>query len=386
MHEEQERGQIKVAGSTVYVLNDERMPSNLWWASVQAGRDDEGRQLTYEACEAVAQQIAASLAKPQPVGGALTEQAYWQGWCEAADWSGRDDLYADRDSGAYANAMRRRLATLSAPVAQPTGIDWEAEYHGAEAVLTEIRTAMNGSGRWKLGDELVSSIRALIAAAQPALATPITAQPAAAEAFEEWIENHTFEYKHHGDPVRYTENHLREAFFAAPAQPAAAEADAVTYDPQPPGWIQCPECLAGFPLADAIKRAEWPAENPKPAPQAAAVPEAQPAARGADAMDDVLSNLRHLYANMLNGAVRDTASAKRIAIGLLGPAIEDLEKLAAPAQAAAVPEAVEREREACAVVVENFGRWLGTAREEIAAAIRARKAGASDKGETTNDE
>jgi hypothetical protein len=52
------------------------------------------------------------------------------------------------------------------------------------------------------------------------------------------------------------------------------------------------------------------------------------------------------------------------------------------AQAAAVPEAVEREREACAKVVEDFGRWLGTAREEIAAAIRARKAGASDKGES----
>lgn len=39
-----------------------------------------------------------------------------------------------------------------------------------------------------------------------------------------------------------------------------------------------------------------------------------------------LAQLRHLYQNMLNGGVRDTASAKRIAEGLLGPAIEALER------------------------------------------------------------
>lgn len=39
----------------------------------------------------------------------------------------------------------------------------------------------------------------------------------------------------------------------------------------------------------------------------------------------VLANLRHLYANMINGEVRDTAQAKRIATGLLGPAISALE-------------------------------------------------------------
>lgn len=42
-----------------------------------------------------------------------------------------------------------------------------------------------------------------------------------------------------------------------------------------------------------------------------------------------LAKLRHLYANMLAGEVRDTASAKRIATGLLGPAIEALEAGAA---------------------------------------------------------
>ena len=46
-----------------------------------------------------------------------------------------------------------------------------------------------------------------------------------------------------------------------------------------------------------------------------------------------LSNLRHLYQNMVNGAVRDTASAKRIAEGLLAPAIEALERGTPPAGA-----------------------------------------------------
>lgn len=38
-----------------------------------------------------------------------------------------------------------------------------------------------------------------------------------------------------------------------------------------------------------------------------------------------LADLRHLHANLTNGAVRDTASAKRVATGLLAPAIEALE-------------------------------------------------------------
>ena len=41
---------------------------------------------------------------------------------------------------------------------------------------------------------------------------------------------------------------------------------------------------------------------------------------------DALAQLRHLYANLTNGGVRDTASAKRIAEGLLSPAIAALEK------------------------------------------------------------
>lgn len=48
---------------------------------------------------------------------------------------------------------------------------------------------------------------------------------------------------------------------------------------------------------------------------------------------DALAKLRHLYANMINGGVRDTASAKRIAEGLLSPAIEALEKWGTPAVA-----------------------------------------------------
>ena len=43
-----------------------------------------------------------------------------------------------------------------------------------------------------------------------------------------------------------------------------------------------------------------------------------------------LAQLRHLHQNMVNGAVRDTASAKRIAEGLLAPAIEALERATPP--------------------------------------------------------
>ena len=46
-----------------------------------------------------------------------------------------------------------------------------------------------------------------------------------------------------------------------------------------------------------------------------------------------IAQLRHLYQNMVNGAVRDTASAKRIAEGLLAPAIEALERGTPPAVA-----------------------------------------------------
>lgn len=49
-----------------------------------------------------------------------------------------------------------------------------------------------------------------------------------------------------------------------------------------------------------------------------------------------IAKLRHLYANLKNGGVRDTAQAKRIADGLLAPIIERLEQAApkaAPAKA-----------------------------------------------------
>ncbi|WP_333906127.1 hypothetical protein [Delftia acidovorans] len=40
---------------------------------------------------------------------------------------------------------------------------------------------------------------------------------------------------------------------------------------------------------------------------------------------EALAKLRHLYLNMSNGSVRDKSSAKRIAEGLLAPAIAELE-------------------------------------------------------------
>ena len=61
-----------------------------------------------------------------------------------------------------------------------------------------------------------------------------------------------------------------------------------------------------------------------------------PAPIGADA---ALAQLRHLYDNLANGGVRDTAQAKRIAEGLLAPAIAALERaaLASAAQPAVPP-------------------------------------------------
>ena len=56
------------------------------------------------------------------------------------------------------------------------------------------------------------------------------------------------------------------------------------------------------------------------------------------AAPEAIAKLRHLYQNMVNGAVRDTASAKRIAEGLLAPAIEALERATPPAEQQAQPD------------------------------------------------
>ncbi|MDN8612745.1 hypothetical protein [Variovorax ginsengisoli] len=66
------------------------------------------------------------------------------------------------------------LAAPSHPPATPADIDWKAEYDGAQKVLTEIRTALNASGYWPLGMDLVASIRGLLAAT-PAVA--VQAEP-----------------------------------------------------------------------------------------------------------------------------------------------------------------------------------------------------------------
>jgi antitoxin (DNA-binding transcriptional repressor) of toxin-antitoxin stability system len=61
----QSENDVQVQGSTVYVLNKQRQPSNLWWASVQPGHDDEGRRFSDEECQAIAQRIAASLRREE---------------------------------------------------------------------------------------------------------------------------------------------------------------------------------------------------------------------------------------------------------------------------------------------------------------------------------
>ena len=67
---------------------------------------------------------------------------------------------------------------------------------------------------------------------------------------------------------------------------------------------------------------------------------------------DALARLRHLYSNLVNGGVRDTASAKRIAEGLLAPVIEDLERrTSAPV---GVGEVAERYRNAIASACEGW--------------------------------
>lgn len=49
-------------------------------------------------------------------------------------------------------------------------------------------------------------------------------------------------------------------------------------------------------------------------------------------MNHEIAQLRHLYANMVNGCVKDSAAAKRIAEGLLAPVIERLERVVAQHQ------------------------------------------------------
>ena len=67
---------------------------------------------------------------------------------------------------------------------------------------------------------------------------------------------------------------------------------------------------------------------------------------------DALARLRHLYSNLVNGGVRDTASAKRIAEGLLAPVIEDLERrTSAPV---GVGEVAEHYRNAIASACEGW--------------------------------
>ena len=69
-----------------------------------------------------------------------------------------------------------------------------------------------------------------------------------------------------------------------------------------------------------------------------AVIEALSGVQALSAAPEAIAKLRHLYQNMVNGAVRDTASAKRIAEGLLAPAIEALERATPPAEQQAQPD------------------------------------------------
>ena len=74
------------------------------------------------------------------------------------------------------------------------------------------------------------------------------------------------------------------------------------------------------------------------------------------AAPEAIAKLRHLYQNMVNGAVRDTASAKRIAEGLLAPAIEALERATPQAEQATTPKAGVNTRAALGGVYAELPR------------------------------
>lgn len=72
-----------------------------------------------------------------------------------------------------------------------------------------------------------------------------------------------------------------------------------------------------------------------------------------------LAKLRHLYDNLKNGGVRDTAQAKRIAEGLLAPAIAELERAQAPApQGPALVPLTDEQFVAC-IKQAGFKTWDG---------------------------
>lgn len=68
-----------------------------------------------------------------------------------------------------------------------------------------------------------------------------------------------------------------------------------------------------------------------------------------------LANLRHLYQQMAGGQVKDSAQAKRIADGLLSPAIAKLEQAARRDPAVPVTPVTDAMREAAEEAYMPFG-------------------------------
>ena len=101
-----------------------------------------------------------------------------------------------------------------------------------------------------------------------------------------------------------------------------------------------------------------------------------------------LAQLRHMYQNMLNGGVRDTASAKRIAEGLLAPVIERMERAVSPAGREPLTDAQAQEL----IELESWGpdaiglnaQLLRTIRRtEAAHGIQGKEAGMPDLSNLT---
>lgn len=75
-------------------------------------------------------------------------------------------------------------------------------------------------------------------------------------------------------------------------------------------------------------------------------------------MNHEIAQLRHMYAQMVNGCVKDSASAKRIAEGLLAPVIEGLER-DATLESADTIEAQSKQIEALQADAGRY-RWLAS--------------------------
>jgi hypothetical protein len=89
----------------------------------------------------------------------------------------QEDVCDGPDGQPQPNAAMLLAQTLRAALScAPTGVDdendWRDMYDEAEVVLTEVRTILNASGHWKVGQSLADALRSILAATPAASAQP----------------------------------------------------------------------------------------------------------------------------------------------------------------------------------------------------------------------